>query len=130
EQAGHGDPAQRDRVSAALTALAGGLARDKKRGAYAAYAEAVDYLGGSAAPPDASRLLQIAADATILDVVPGAKQVGFEAQQLEDYFAGLAAAARTAPADTLPAAATALAVNATPAAMNAVLDSGHADAPL
>jgi hypothetical protein len=88
-----------------LTKVAAGLARDNKKGAYVDYPQVVGYLGAVAADPPPDRVLQIAADATILDVVPGAKQVGFEGQELEDYFAGLAAGA-TAPAALADALAT------------------------
>lgn len=105
EQAGRGDPALRPQIEAALTRVAAGLARDNKKGAYIGYPEVVGYLGATAPDPPPDRVLQIAADATILDVVPGARQVGFEGQELEDYFAGLAAGV-TVPAALAHALAT------------------------
>jgi hypothetical protein len=105
EQAGRGDPALRATVEAALAELAAGLARDNKKGSYVDYPAVVGYLGAAPAAPHPDRVLQIAADATILDVVPGARQVGFEGQELEDYFAGLAAGA-TVPAALAQALAT------------------------
>jgi hypothetical protein len=105
EQAGRGDPTLRPQIEAALTKVAAGLARDNKKGAYVDYPQVVGYLGAVAADPPPDRVLQIAADATILDVVPGVRHVGFEGQELEDYFAGLAAGA-TAPAALADALAT------------------------
>ncbi len=105
EQAGRGDPARRGEVQAALTQVAAGLARDNKKGSYIDYPQVMGYLDPAAPASDTDRVLQIAADATILDVVPGQRQVGFEGQELEDYFAGLAAGV-TAPAALAQALAT------------------------
>jgi hypothetical protein len=98
EQAGRGDASLRDRARAALARFAAGLARDNKRGSYVEYAQALRYLGPDGPSPDADRIIRLAGDATILDVDdedPAAErpptQVGFERQQVEDYFAELAA---------------------------------------
>ena len=114
EQAGRGDPALRDQVRDVLTRVAAGLARDNLQGSYVDYPQALQYLGPAAATAETERLFYIAADATILDVVPGPKQVGFEGQTLEDYFAGLASGGGAA----------------TPGALVATLDSGQKDAAL
>ena len=115
EQAGSGDVALRPQAQAALTQVAVGLAHDSLRGNYVAYPQAVGYLGSSPAP-DTDKLLKYAADSTILDIVPGVqKQVGFDGQLMEDYFAALGGAGPEAGAVSA----------ATPAALNAALDSGQ-----
>jgi hypothetical protein len=117
EQAGRGDPTMRAQVQEVLSRLAVGLQRDNKRGSYVPYAQAVGYIMPAPAV-DADHLVNIAADATILDIVVGSKQLGFEGQELEDYFAALAA--NDGQGGAAP----------TPTALNATLSSGQPDAAL
>jgi hypothetical protein len=96
ENRGRGDRSLRDRVETILTKLAVALHQHGKAGAYVDRNEALAYLGADGATPDADRLFQMANDAIILNLVnddqqtrAGWQQVGFERQQLEDYFRSL-----------------------------------------
>jgi hypothetical protein len=87
EQTGNGDPALRPQVRDLLARFAAGLARDHQPGAYVDRAIVARYAGLDPAAPEFARLLDIAADTTILDVAPGGGPVGFDSQHVEDYFA-------------------------------------------
>ena len=99
EQLGRGDHALRARVDALLKHFAAGLRTAKKSGSYVEYAELRSYLAADEPETDLDRILATAIDATILDMILGVKQVGFEAQQLEDYFAASALADPVAAVD-------------------------------
>jgi hypothetical protein len=88
---GRGDAGLKERAHGLLARLAAALAGQGKKGAYIAYDEALADLGPDGATPDTPRVLDMACDATILDITSEAngKQVGFEAQLVEDYFATL-----------------------------------------
>jgi hypothetical protein len=87
EQAGHGKPEQREQVKRVLGQVAGELHKHNKRGGYIDYSEAQAYVKPGDAGPSLRDVMQVAADATILDITPDWQQLGFERQQLEDYFA-------------------------------------------
>jgi hypothetical protein len=63
------------------------LRQDQRSGGYVEYTQAMAYFSADDPPAERERVLATALDATILDMILGVKQVGFEAQQLEDYFA-------------------------------------------
>lgn len=90
EQAGHGKPELREQVKRVLGQVAGELHKSNKRGSYIDYSEAQAYIEPGDAGLNLWDVMQTAADATILDITPDRQQLGFERQQLEDYFARLA----------------------------------------
>jgi len=87
EQAGHGKPEQREQVKRVLGQVAGELHKSNKRGGYIEYSEAQAYIKPGDTGLNLRDVMQTAADATILDITPDWHQLGFERQQLEDYFA-------------------------------------------
>jgi hypothetical protein len=87
EQMGRGDRALRARAEQWLRRFAAGLRQDQRSGGYVEYTQAMAYFSADDPPAERERVLATALDATILDMILGVKQVGFEAQQLEDYFA-------------------------------------------